>query len=127
MGKYITGVVMLILATFVYRTADIYFTERRLRHAVWQSMDPAVRDDAAIKELIVDRVGRLSVEINPDDISFTNEEKAEPEGSIGGVVQVFKRTKSVSFSYTYRKMGAVKKGVLNVRRESVSKGVAGTP
>lgn len=127
MGKYVTGIIMALIAVFMYRTADVYFTERRLRHAVWQSMDPTVRDDGAMKELILDQVKKLDVVVNPEDIKFTTEEKAQSDGAIGGVVQVFKKTRSVTFPYSYRKMGAVKKGVVNVRRESVNKGVAGAP
>lgn len=127
MGKYVTGIIMALLAVFMYRSADVYFTERRLRHAVWQSMDPALRDDVAMKELILDRVKKLGVEVNPEEIKFLTEEKPEADGTIGGAVQVFKKTKSVTFPYSYRKMGTVKKGVVNVRRESVSKGVVGAP
>ncbi|MEY4631960.1 MAG: hypothetical protein RIQ81_2080 [Pseudomonadota bacterium] len=127
MAKYVTLLVAALVAAFMYRTADVYFTERRLRHAVWNAMDPAVRDDEATKQLVLQRIKGLGVEVNPDELKISVEEKPESDSSIGGVVQVFKKTMTATFPFRYRKMGAEKKGVMTIKRESANKGAVAVP
>ncbi len=125
MAKYVTFVVMLLISAMMYRFADFYFMEKRLRYAVWDAIDPTSSSDDEMRKEILSRVSALKVEVVPDQVVFTSEEKP---GAIdqAGVVQVTIRIKTVAFPYVYRRFASVKKGTVTVRREGSTKGMVST-
>lgn len=125
MAKYLIFGVMLVISAMMYRFADGYFTEKRLRLAVWEAIDPRSNEDDALRANILAQAAKLKVEVVPEAIVFTARE--EP-GTVdpSGVLQVILKTKTVAFPYVYRKFGSEKKGVVTVQREMVTKGMVAT-
>lgn len=125
MKKYVTFLVMLIIAAFMYRFADGYYTERRLRFAVWDAIDPAEKDNEPLRKEIMARAQEMRVKVVSSEISFSKEEK---DGAMdpSGMIQVVRTIKSVTFPWSYRRFGAEKTGIISVRREVSSKGTVAT-
>jgi len=125
MAKYVIFGVMLAISAMMYRFADGYFMEKRLRFAVWEAIDPKSSEDDVLRTNILAQAAKLKVKVVPEEIVFTSHE--EP-GTVdpSGVLQVMLRTKTVAFPYVYRKFGTEKKGVVTVQREIATKGMVAT-
>lgn len=125
MSKYVIFGIMLVISATMYRFADGYFMEKRLRFAVWDAIDPKSNEDDALRTNILAQITKLKVNVVPEEIVFTTDE--EP-GTVdpSGILQVVIRSKTVSFPYIYRKFGGEKKGVVTVRREIATKGMVAT-
>ncbi len=125
MAKYLIFGVMLAVSAMMYRFADGYFTEKRLRYSVWEAIDPRSDEDEALRASILAQASRLKVQVVPEEIVFAvHEEPGTVDPS--GILQVVLRSKTVSFPYVYRKFGSDKKGVVTVRREVATKGMVAT-
>lgn len=119
MGKFVTFFVMVLVAALSARFAHFYFMEKRLQIVVWDVINPLASDDAA-REVIAKRLADFKVEVDPAQMTFTNEDR-ETQLDPSGLIMVVKRVKTVSFPWVYRRFGGEKRGVLTVFREATVK------
>ncbi len=120
MAKYITFVVMLVIAGLSARFAHFYFVEKRLQIVVWDIINPVATDEAT-REAIMSRISALRVEVDPSKMTFDNQDR-DAQLDPSGTIRIVKRVKTVTFPWVYRRFGGERRGVVTVFREATVKG-----